>query len=186
MAVLSGKRVACLATNGFEYSELTEPKKALEAAGAIVEVIAPEGREIDGESKGHSKGTVPVDKTLEDAKPETYDALLLPGGVRNPDRLRMNDKAVAFTRHFVDTGKPIAAICHGPWTLINAGGVREKRVTSWPSLQVDLKNAGATWEDKEVLRDSNLVTSRKPDDIPAFINESIAMIAEAKAVGELT
>jgi protease I len=178
MAQLSNKKVAILATNGFEYRELTDPKKALEDAGAKTEVISPEMVQIVGESKGEMKGSIPVDKTVDEANPTEYDALLLPGGVRNPDRLRLSDKAIEFIKHFVDSGKPIAAICHGPWPLINAGGVRGKRVTSWPSLRVDLENAGATWEDKEVLRDGNLVTSRKPEDIPAFNREMISVFAE--------
>lgn len=178
MNELQSKRIAIVATNGFEYAELTEPKEALEEAGARTEIISPESGEIWGESKGEKKGSVTVDTTVDKARPDEYDALLLPGGVRNPDRLRLSDKAIAFIKHFVDAKKPIAAICHGPWPLINAGGVKGKRVTSWPSLRVDLENAGAEWEDKEVLRDENLVTSRKPDDIPAFNREIVALFAE--------
>jgi protease I len=175
MANLKGKKVAIVATNGFEYSELTEPKKALDEAGAITHVVSLEQGKISGESKGKPAGDVGVDKTLTEAEASDYDALLLPGGVKNPDSLRLSDDAIAFIKEFVDADKPIAAICHGPWTLINAEGVSGKRMTSWPSLRVDLENAGATWEDKEVIVDGNLVTSRKPDDIPAFNKEMLAL-----------
>lgn len=176
---LHGKRIACVATDGFEYAELMEPKKALEDEGAAVDVIAPHGGEIEGESGGKPAGAVEVDKTLGEAEAGEYDALLLPGGVRNPDTLRLSDEAIAFIRAFVEAEKPIAAICHGPWTLINAGGVRGKHVTSWPSLKLDLENAGAAWEDKEVIRDGILITSRNPKDIPAFNREMIATLTGA-------
>ncbi len=177
---LSGKRVAILATDGFEQSELTEPKKALEGAGAQVDVIAPHGGSIQG-MRHHDKGeTCPVDRTLEQANPEDYDALMLPGGVANPDQLRMNPMAVDFTRSFFTAGKPVAAICHGPWMLVEAGVVRGRRVTSWPSLRTDLKNAGADWSDETVVTDHGLVTSRRPDDLPAFCPKMIEEFAEGR------
>lgn len=179
MAKLTGKKIACVATNGFEYDELTKPKKAYEGEGAIVEVISPEDGEIEGETKGKPAGKVAVDKNIKDADPSEYDALLLPGGVKNPDKLRLSNESIAFIKHFVDSDKPIAAICHGPWTLINAEGVKGKDMTSWPTLRIDLENAGAKWTDKEVVRDGKLVTSRKPDDIPAFNEESITMFSES-------
>ena len=178
MLELSGKRIACLATNGFEHSELVEPKKALEDAGATVDVVSPESGEIRGESKGEQQEPVRIDMSLPEAKADNYDGLLLPGGVRNPDRLRLSGPAIEFIRHFVDADKPIAAICHGPWTLINAGGVKGKHMTSWPSLRIDLENAGALWQDAEVLRDGRLVTSRKPGDLPAFNREMIKLFAD--------
>jgi protease I len=177
---LQNKRVAVLAEHGFEQSELTEPKKALEQAGATVEVISPQASKIKGWQKGNWGDEIQVDRTLDDAKAEQYDALLLPGGVMNPDKLRLHEKAIQFIRHFVDTGKPIAAICHGPWPLIDAGGVKGRKMTSWPSLKTDLTNAGAQWVDQEVVTDRGLVTSRKPDDIPAFNRKMIEEFAEGK------
>lgn len=175
---LQGKRVAILATDGFEQSELMEPRKALTDAGAITIVVSPANDQIKGWSKKDWGQAVPVDIALGNANAEDFDALLLPGGVMNPDQLRMTPKAVAFVKSFADAGKPIAAICHGPWTLIEAGAVRGRTLTSWPSLKTDLTNAGATWVDKEVVADSGLVTSRKPDDIPAFNREMVRMFAE--------
>lgn len=165
---LQDRRVAVLATDGFERVELTEPVAALKQAGARVEVVAPKSGEIQGYDHHDPSQTVPVDQQLDGADPAQFDALLLPGGVINPDQLRLEPAAIDFVRHFVTTGKPIAAICHGPWTLIDAGGVRGRTVTSWPSLKTDLSNAGASWVDREVVVDQGLVTSRKPDDIPAF------------------
>lgn len=180
---LKGKRVAILATDGFEQSELTEPKKALEREGATAEVVSPHGGEIQG-FRHHDKGdTVPVDRELAQARPEDYDALMLPGGALNPDQLRMDGKAVAFTRHFFETRKPVAAICHGPWTLVEADVVRGRRVTSWPSIRTDLKNAGAEWIDEQVVTDRGLVTSRKPDDLPAFCDKMIEEFAEGRHEG---
>jgi protease I len=176
---LQNKRVAVLAEHGFEQSELTEPKKALEQAGATVEVISPQAK-IKGWQKGNWGDEIQVDRKLDEAKAEQYDALLLPGGVMNPDKLRLHEKAIQFIRHFVDTGKPIAAICHGPWPLIDAGGVKGRKMTSWPSLKTDLTNAGAQWVDQEVVTDRGLVTSRKPDDIPAFNRKMIEEFAEGK------
>jgi len=178
---LKGKRVAILATDGFEQAELLEPQRALKDAGATVLVISPKDGKIKGWNHTDWGQEVPVDVSLKSAKGEDFDALVLPGGVMNPDHLRMDKKAVEFVRQFTDTEKPVAAICHGPWTLIEAGAVRGKTITSWRSLQTDLKNAGANWVDKEVVRDGQIVTSRKPDDIPAFNREMIKMIAEAGA-----
>jgi protease I len=180
---LKGKRVAILATDGFEQSELEEPKKALEAAGASAEVVSPTKGQIRGWNHTEWGSQVPVDVELEGADATRYDALMLPGGVINPDKLRTLPKAVAFVREFVTAKKPIAAICHGPWTLINAGGVEGRKVTSWPSLQMDLENAGATWVDQEVVVDQGLVTSRKPGDLPAFNKKMIEEIAEGRHEG---
>jgi protease I len=176
---LQGKKVAILVTDGFEQVELIEPRKALDVAGAQTKVISPKDGKVKGWNTKEWDNDVPVDLSLKSAKPEDFDALLLPGGVMNPDHLRMDPQAVAFVKHFTDAGKPVAAICHGPWTLIEAGAVRGKTITSWPSLKTDLKNAGANWVDKEVVSDGTLVTSRKPDDIPAFNREMIRLFAEA-------
>lgn len=166
---LSGRRVAILATDGYEQSELTEPKRLLEQAGADTDVIAPgDASEIKGWRHGDWGDTVAVDVALENARADDYDALVLPGGVMNPDKLRLEPAAIALVKAFGDAGKPVAAICHGPWTLIDAGLVEQRQVTSWPSLRTDLENAGAHWQDREVVRDGQLITSRKPDDIPAF------------------
>jgi protease I len=165
---LKGKKVAILATDGFEQVELTKPRKALEQAGAVVDVISPKSGEIKGWDKQDWGDKVKVDRTLDEVEASDYDALVLPGGVINPDHLRTEPKAVSFVKEFAQSGKPVAAICHGPWTLIEAGVVKGKTMTSWPSLKTDLKNAGANWVDKEVVQDGNLITSRKPDDIPAF------------------
>ncbi len=178
---LNGKRIAILATDGFEQAELLEPRKALEEAGAKTEVIAPKDGEIKGwDSKDWGK-TVKVDKTLENADPNDYDALVLPGGVMNPDKLRMDPAAVDFVRDFAETGKPVAAICHGPWTLIDAGVVEGKKLTSWPSLKTDILNAGANWVDQEVSIDGQFITSRKPDDIPAFSRAIIEAVSGVSA-----
>jgi protease I len=165
---LQGKKIAILATDGFEQVELTEPKKALEQAGARTEIVSPKSGEIKAWKSKEWGDTVKVDKTLDQARAQDYDALLLPGGVMNPDHLRMEPKAVSFVRDFVSTGRPVAAICHGPWTLIEAGVVKGKTFTSWPSVKTDLKNAGAHWVDQEVATDGQFISSRKPDDIPAF------------------
>ncbi len=176
---LQGKKVAILATDGFEQSELLEPRKALKEAGATTQVVSPKEGKIKGWNMKEWGQEVPVDMSLDSANAEEFDALLLPGGVMNPDHLRMDKKAVEFVREFAESGKPIASICHGPWTLVEADTVEGKTMTSWPSLQTDLRNAGASWVDKEVVRDGNLVTSRKPDDIPAFNREMIKMFGEA-------
>jgi len=166
---LQGFRVAILATDGFEQSELTEPKRLLEQSGATTEVISPGNvREIKGWNQKNWGDSVKVDVALQEANVADYDALVLPGGVMNPDKLRLEPAAIALIKAFHDNGKPIAAICHGPWTLIDAGLVRDKKITSWPSLRKDLENAGAHWQDSEVVRDGQLITSRKPPDIPAF------------------
>ena len=175
---LRNKRVAVLAENGFEQSELSEPKKALEEAGATVEIVSPQRSTIKGWQHTNWGDEFKVDRMLDDARGEQYDALLLPGGVMNPDKLRINPRAIEFIKHFVDAGKPIAAICHGPWPLIDAGGVKGRKMTSWPSLKTDLKNAGAEWVDQEVVTDRGLVTSRKPADIPAFNKKMIEEFAE--------
>lgn len=175
---LSGKRIAILVADGFEQVELLEPRKALEEAGATTLVISPAKNKVKGWNLKEWGNEVSVDVPLDEAKPSDFHALLLPGGVMNPDHLRMNPKAVSFVKHFTDAGKPVAAICHGPWTLIEAAAVNGHTMTSWPSLKTDLKNAGANWQDKEVIRDGKLVTSRKPDDIPAFNREMIQMFAQ--------
>jgi protease I len=174
--LLQGKKIAILATDGFEQAELMEPQKALRDAGAEVTVITPAQGPAKPQKAGEIKGwnhtdwgkSMKIDRNLSDVKPEQYDAIVLPGGVMNPDKLRQCKESVAFVKAFVDAGKPVAAICHGPWTLIETGAVKGKTITSWPSLQTDLKNAGATWVDKEVVVDGGIITSRKPDDIPAF------------------
>jgi protease I len=175
---LKGKKIAALVDDGFEQSELLEPKKALEQAGAKVDVISPQTGEVKGWQHTGWGEKVRVDRPLDSARAADYDGLLLPGGVMNPDRLRINPKAVGFVKEFVTANKPIAAICHGPWTLIEAGGVKGRRMTSWPSLHTDLTNAGASWVDQEVTVDRGLVTSRKPDDIPAFNRKMIEEFAE--------
>jgi protease I len=175
---LQDKRIAALVDNGFEQVELTEPRKALEAVGAKVDIISPRSGVVKAWQHANWGDEFPVDHSLADARPEDYDALLLPGGVMNPDQLRMNPRAVQFVKTFVDSGRPIAAICHGPWTLIEAAAVKGRTMTSWPSLQTDLRNAGATWIDRECVVDDGLVTSRKPDDIPAFNKKMIEKFAE--------
>jgi protease I len=179
--MLEGKTIAILATHGFEQSELLEPKKALEEEGARTEVIALESGTIRGWKLKSWGQDVPVDVTIKTAKPERYDALLLPGGVMNPDTLRTEPLAVNFVRSFFDDGKPVAAICHGPWTLVEADVVRGMRLTSWPSLRTDIRNAGGEWVDQEVVSDRRLVTSRKPADLPAFIRRTIELFGQAAA-----
>jgi protease I len=172
-------RVAALVEHGFEQSELLEPRTALEKAGARVDVVSP----VEGSVKSWHRGAwgeeVTVDQPLAQAHPDDYDALLLPGGVFNPDRLRVNEKAVQFVKAFTMSNRPVAAICHGLWTLIEADALRDRRVTSWPSLKTDLRNAGAIWVDGEVIEDRGLVTSRKPADIPAFNQKMIEVFADA-------
>ncbi|MGB6726115.1 MAG: type 1 glutamine amidotransferase domain-containing protein [Terracidiphilus sp.] len=177
MADLKGKKIAILATDGFEQSELMEPRKALDAAGAQTVVIAPKAGKIKGWKHTDWGETINVDKELGKADVHDFDALVLPGGVMNPDRLRMDAKAVDFVGQFVNSGKPVAAICHGPWTLMETGALRGKTVTSWPSLKTDMKNAGANWVDQEVARDGQFVTSRKPEDIPAFTRAIIEIVS---------
>jgi protease I len=166
--MLNGRKIAILVAEGFEQSEMTEPRKALEQAGAETEIVSPAQGEVQGWNHFDKADRFHVDVPLEEAQADHYDALLLPGGVANPDQLRTQPKAVQFVKQFVESGKPVGVICHGPWTLIEAGGVTGKTLTSWPSIKNDLRNAGATWVDQEVVVEPGLVTSRKPDDIPAF------------------
>ncbi len=174
---LNGKTIAILATDGFEQIELEQPQQLLEQAGARTVIVSLKAGTIQG-FKHHDKADqFAVGRTLDDAKVDDFDALLLPGGALNPDALRAEPKAVAFVKGFADTGKPIAAICHGPWTLVEADVVRGRTVTSWPSIQTDLRNAGAHWVDREVVADGGLITSRKPADIPAFVRKAIAEFA---------
>jgi protease I len=175
---LSGKRIAILVENGFEQVEMTEPRKALEAAGAQADLISPQDKSVQGMQHDDPGDRFDVDVPLKKANPDDYDGLVLPGGVANPDRLRMNPDAVKFVRFFVQAGRPVAAICHGPWTLIETGAVRGRTMTSWPSLKTDLSNAGAKWVDQEVVVDRGLVTSRKPQDIPAFNRKMIEEFRE--------
>ncbi|KAF1055309.1 MAG: putative cysteine protease YraA [Stenotrophomonas maltophilia] len=171
---LSGKKIAILATHGFEQSELTGPKRFLEEQGAQVTVVSPaEEDSIKGWKDKNWGEAVKVDQPLDGADASSFDALVLPGGVINPDALRINEQAIAFIQRVAEAGKPVAAICHGPWLLINSGLAKGRQVTSWPSLQQDLANAGAQWRDAEVVVDGPLITSRKPDDIPAF-SEAVA------------
>lgn len=177
MVTLKGMKVAILAAEGFEQAELTEPRKALQEAGAQTQVVSPAQGEVQGWKHFDKGERIKVDVPLEQADAGDFDALLLPGGVANPDQLRMMPKAVQFVRAFFETGKPVAAICHGPWTLIDAGVVSGRTLTSWPSLKTDLTNAGATWVDQEVCVDHGLVSSRKPADIPAFNRKMIEEFA---------
>lgn len=178
---LPGMKVAILVTDGFEQVELLEPRKALDQAGATTQVVSPKNQKVRGWNFKEWGQEVPVDVPLDSARADQFDALLLPGGVMNPDHLRMIPQAVEFVRQFVDAGKPIASICHGPWTLIETDAVRGRTMTSWPSLKTDLKNAGANWVDAEVIRDNRFVTSRKPDDIPVFNREMIQLFSDAGA-----
>ncbi len=177
---LQGRRIAVLATDGFERVELTEPVKGLKAEGAEVEVISLKPGKIQGYDHDVKADAIAVDNTLDHIKAADYDALVLPGGVQNPDALRIDAHAVAFVGAFVKTGKPIGAICHGPWTLIEAGGVKGRRMTSWPSLKTDLANAGAKWVDEAVVVDGPLVTSRKPDDLPAFVAAVVELVGSTR------
>ncbi|MEU8240632.1 type 1 glutamine amidotransferase domain-containing protein [Actinoplanes missouriensis] len=174
---IKGKRVAFLATDGVEEIEYTEPRKAVESAGGTAELLSIKNGEIQAVNHMDKAGTYPVEKSVSDADPADYDALVLPGGVANPDFLRADSDAVRFVRDFVNAGKPVAAICHGPWTLVEAGVVDGRTLTSWPSLRTDLVNAGATWVDEQVFVDNGLVTSRKPDDLPAFCEAMLDQIA---------
>jgi len=178
MEKLKGKNVAILTENGFEEVELTSPKQALEEAGATVHIISPQKEKVKGWNHDHWSIELPVDKNISDAKAENYDALMLPGGVLNPDQLRKNKEAVEFAKDFLETGKPVAAICHGPQLLIETGLLEGRELTSYPSVQTDLKNAGANWHDREVVVDSGLVTSRSPEDLKAFNKKMIEEIAE--------
>jgi protease I len=179
-SILREKKVAILATDGFEQSELEGPLEALETSGATPQIVSLKAGKIQGTVHGDKADFFDVDLTLDEANPEDFDALVLPGGLYNPDTLRATPAAVKFVRAFADAGKPIAAICHGPWLLIEADIVRGRKLTSWPAIQTDVRNAGGRWVDEEVVVDNGLVTSRKPDDIPAFNRKMIEEIAEGK------
>src|SRR5207249_2409425 len=178
--MLDGKKVAILVAEGFEQSEMVEPRKALEQAGAETSLVSPAKDEVQGWNHFDRADRFNVDVAIEAANVDDYDALLLPGGVANPDQLRTNPKAVQFVKQFVESGKPVGVICHGPWTLIEAGVVKGRTLTSWPSLKTDLSNAGAKWVDREVVTDKGLVSSRKPADIPAFNRKLIEEIHEGR------
>ncbi len=180
METLSGKKIAILTEDGFEESELTSPQEALKKAGARVDIISPKDGKVKAWNHDHWSITVPVDKNIEEARPEEYDGLVLPGGVMNPDQLRKNKFAVDFASRFLTAGKPVAAICHGPQLLIETGLLKGRKLTSYPSLKTDLKNAGAEWSDQEVIVDNGLVTSRTPKDLPAFNKKMIEEFSEGK------
>jgi protease I len=175
---LNGKRVAFLATDGVEQVELTEPWKAVESAGGEPELVSLEAGEIQGFDHFDKGDRFPVDKAVTNADPGDYDALVLPGGVINPDILRMHDDAMTFVKRFFEQGKPVGAICHGPWSLVETGVVAGRTVTSWPSLKTDIRNAGGTWVDQQIVVDRGLFTSRKPDDLPAFCTKLVEEVAE--------
>ena len=177
---LDGKKVAILVTDGFEQVEMTKPREALEEAGADTKIISLKSGKIQGMHHADKGDKFDVDLTLDEARPEQFDALMIPGGLMNPDALRSNDDALEFTRHFFREGKPVAAICHGPWVLIDAGVVRGRMLTSWPAIKTDVKNAGGKWINEEVVVDNGLVTSRKPDDIPAFNKKMIEEFCEGR------
>ena len=177
---LKGKKIAFLAAEGVEQVELTEPWKAVEQAGGSPELISVEDGEVQAFNHLDKGDTFKVDKTVEEASASDYDALVLPGGVGNPDTLRGDENAVAFVREFFEQAKPVGAICHGPWMLVEAGVVRGRKVTSWPTLQTDIRNAGGEWVDEEVVVDQGLVTSRKPDDLPAFNDKIVEEFCEGK------
>ena len=179
---LKGVKVAILVTDGFEQVELVRPRKALDAAGADTHIVSPRPERVRGWNFTDWGDDFPVDVPLSRARPAEFDALLLPGGVMNPDALRIEPEAVEFVKAFFEAGKPVAVICHGPWTVIEAGAARGRRIAAWPSLKTDLHNAGAEWVDEEVVIDDTLVSSRKPDDIPAFIREMTAVFAKTPAM----
>jgi protease I len=179
-ADLNGLKVAILVTDGFEQAEMTEPRQALDGAGADTLLVSPKNDRVKAWKFTEWGDEFAVDVPLSQARAEDFDAILLPGGVINPDKLRMDENAVLFAQAFLDAGKPVASICHGPWTLIETGKVRGRRLASWPSLQTDIENAGAQWVNEEAVVDGNLVTSRKPDDIPAFNREMIALFSRTR------
>jgi protease I len=181
---IKGKKIAILATDGYEQVELTDPRRNLEKAGAKVDVLSIKSGQIRGWDKTNWGKSVKVDHLVNEVRSTDYDALVLPGGQINPDKLRTDRNAVAFIKEFVESGKPVAAICHGPWGLIEADVVKGKTVTSWPSVHTDLKNAGAKWVDKEVVQDGNLITSRRPQDIPAFSKALIDTLAKTPALAK--
>lgn len=178
---LQGLKVAILVTDGFEQVELMEPRKALDAAGAKTQVVSPKNGRVRGWKFTEWGHDVAVDVPLEKARADEFDALLLPGGVINPDKLRIEAKAVQFVKAFFDAQKPVASICHGPWTILEAGAAKGRQITSWPSLKTDLRNAGAEWMDEESVTDGNLTTSRKPDDLPAFNRAMIELFKSKRA-----
>lgn len=180
MDTLKGLRIAILVDNGFEQVEMTKPKKALEDAGAETRIVSPQHDQVRSWESTEWGSSYPVEEPLDRAQAAQFDALLLPGGVMNPDRLRGNPKAVAFVKAFFNAGKPVATICHGPWTIIETGAARGRKISSWPSIKTDLRNAGAEWVDAEVVVDGNLVSSRKPDDIPAFNREMIKLFGQKR------
>jgi protease I len=177
---LRGLKVAILIEDGFEEAEMVEPRKALDDVGAETHIVSPRDEVVRSWVFGEWGEKFPVDTPLDEARVDDYDALLLPGGVINPDKLRMRPKAVEFVKAFFDAGKPVASICHGPWMVIEAGAARGRRIASWPSLKTDVRNAGGEWVDQEVVVDGALVTSRKPDDIPAFNREMITLFGKAR------
>jgi protease I len=181
---LQGKKVAIIAADMVEQVELVEPRKALEAAGATTELVSLEPGEIQGFNHFDKADKHKVDKTIEEAEASDYDALMIPGGVGNPDQLRGDENVVSFVQEFFKAGKPVAAICHAPWVLVEAGVVRGRKLTSWPTLQTDIRNAGGNWVDEEVVVDEGLVTSRKPDDIPAFNKKMVEEFCEGKHTGQ--
>ncbi|MFL6514945.1 MAG: type 1 glutamine amidotransferase domain-containing protein [Chthoniobacterales bacterium] len=177
---LKGKKVAILVADGFEQVEMTKPRQALADAGAETQIVSVKAGKIQGMNHADKGDKFDVDITLEEARPDEFDALMIPGGLMNPDTLRSTLEALDFTRHFFDEGKPVAAICHGPWVLIDAGVVRGRKLTSWPAIKTDVRNAGGNWVDHEVVVDNGLVTSRKPDDIPAFNRKMIEEFREGR------
>ena len=177
---LEGKKVAILVTDGFEQVEMTKPRQALEDAGATTKIVSPKSGKIQGMNHADKGDKFDVDLQLDDARPEEFDAIMIPGGLMNPDELRATPEALEFTRHFFKEGKPAAVICHGPWVLIDAGVVRGRTLTSWPNIKTDVKNAGGKWVNEEVVVDNGLVTSRKPDDIPAFNKKMIEEFAQGR------
>jgi protease I len=177
---LEGKKVAILVADGFEQVEMTKPRAALDDAGAETTIVSVKSGEIQGMNHADKGDKFKVDMTLDDARPEDFDALMIPGGLINPDTLRSTPEALEFTRHFFEEGKPVAAICHGPWVLIDADVVKGRTLTSWPAIKTDVRNAGGNWVDKEVVVDNGLVTSRKPDDIPAFNRKMIEEFCEGR------
>jgi protease I len=181
---LDGKKVAILVADGFEQIEMTKPREALQDAGAETKIVSPKSGQIQGMNHADKGDKFDVDLTLDDARPEDFDALMIPGGLMNPDTLRSTPEALDFVRHFFDEGKPVAAICHGPWVLIDAGVIRGRTLTSWPAIKTDVQNAGGKWVNEEVVVDNGLVTSRKPDDIPAFNQKMIEEFCEGKHTGQ--
>ena len=178
---LAGKKIAFLVTDGFEEVELTKPREAIDHAGAVTHIVSPKSGKIKSWQHTQWGGEFDVDVNVKDAKVSDYDGLVLPGGVINPDHLRMDENAMKFVKEFFASGKPVAAICHGPWSVIEVGAAKGRKIASWPSLKTDIRNAGGTWVDEEVVRDGNLVTSRNPSDLPAFNREAIKMFADANA-----